>query len=412
MSMEKKKPQIRFNGFTEDWEKKKLGELGKWYKGQPLSKSDIRECGTFPCIHYGELFSYTEIIREVTSRTNVKPSILSSGNDLLFPDSDVTPDGLGRCSSLTDKGVLLGAGINILQLESCVRAPFCSLCTNVHKEQIIERVTGTTVRHTKPSSLSEVVITISPSIPEQEKIGVFLTTLDKLIAKLEAKLDKLRKLKQALLEKMFINVNGGGYEAPQIRFKGYTDKWQVKELREVAEFAKGKGYSKGDLTKEGIPIIRYGSLYTDYRTEIDSVSEYVQYSEGAIFSRGGEVIIPASGETSEDIARASAVKLPNVILGGDLNIIYPNAEINAVFLATEITYGKSHTYLAMKAQGASVVHLRKLDISSLSPKFPSISEQQQIGKYFVQMDVQLSKTSIKLTKLRNMKQNLLQKMFA
>ena len=410
--MEKKKPQIRFNGFTEDWEKKKLGELGKWYKGQPLSKSDIRECGTFPCIHYGELFSYTEIIREVTSRTNVKPSILSSGNDLLFPDSDVTPDGLGRCSSLTDKGVLLGAGINILQLESCVRAPFCSLCTNVHKEQIIERVTGTTVRHTKPSSLSEVVISISPSIPEQEKIGVFLTTLDKLIAKLEAKLDKLRKLKQALLEKMFINVNGGGYEAPQIRFKGYTDKWQVKKLREVAEFAKGKGYSKGDLTKEGIPIIRYGSLYTDYRTEIDSVSEYVQYSEGAIFSRGGEVIIPASGETSEDIARASAVKLPNVILGGDLNIIYPNAEINAVFLATEITYGKSHTYLAMKAQGASVVHLRKLDIFSLSPKFPSISEQQQIGKYFVQMDVQLSKASIKLTKLRNIKQSLLQKMFA
>ena len=205
---------------------------------------------------------------------------------------------------------------------------------------------------------------------------------------------------------------GGGYETPQIRFKGYTNKWQVKELREVAEFAKGKGYSKGDLTKEGIPIIRYGSLYTDYRTEIDSVSEYVQYSEGAIFSRGGEVIIPASGETSEDIARASAVKLPNVILGGDLNIIYPNAEINAVFLAAEITYGKSHTYLAMKAQGASVVHLRKLDISSLSPKFPSISEQQQIGKYFVQMDVQLSKTSIKLTKLRNIKQSLLQKMFA
>lgn len=81
-------------------------------------------------------------------------------------------------------------------------------------------------------------------------------------------------------------------------------------------------------------------------------------------------------------------------------------------MAAEITYGKSHTYLAMKAQGASVVHLRKLDISSLSPKFPSISEQQQIGKYFVQMDVQLSKTSIKLTKLRNIKQSLLQKMFA
>lgn len=251
-----------------------------------------------------------------------------------------------------------------------------------------------------------------PSLSEQQKIGLFLTTLDKLIAKLEAKLDKLRKLKQALLEKMFANVNGGGYETPEIRFKGYTDKWEVKELREVAEFAKGKGYSKGDLTKEGIPIIRYGSLYTDYRTEIDSVSEYVQYSEGAIFSRGGEVIIPASGETSEDIARASAIKLPSVIIGGDLNIIYPNAEIDTVFLALEITYGKSHTYLAMKAQGASVVHLRKLDISTLSPKFPSLSEQEQIGKCFTQIDTHFNKTSTKLTKLRNIKQSLLQKMFA
>lgn len=198
---------------------------------------------------------------------------------------------------------------------------------------------------------------------------------------------------------------------PEIRFNGFEGEWEIKELREVAEFAKGKGYAKGDLTKEGIPIIRYGSLYTDYRTEINSVSEYVQYSEGAIFSRGGEVIIPASGETSEDIARASAVKQPNIILGGDLNIIYPNAEIDAVFLALEITYGKSHTYLAMKAQGASVVHLRKLDISTLSPKFPSIPEQEKIGLFLTTLDKLIAKLEAKLDKLRKLKQALLEKMF-
>ena len=199
---------------------------------------------------------------------------------------------------------------------------------------------------------------------------------------------------------------------PEIRFNGFEGEWEIKELRDVVEFAKGKGYSKGDLTKEGIPIIRYGSLYTDYRTEINSVSEYVQYSEGAIFSRGGEVIIPASGETSEDIARASAVKQPNVILGGDLNIIYPNAEIDAVFLALEITYGKSHTYLAMKAQGASVVHLRKLDISTLSPKFPSLPEQEKIGLFLTTLDKLITKLEAKLDKLRKLKQALLEKMFA
>ena len=405
--MEKKKPQIRFNGFTEDWEKKKLGELGKWYKGQPLSKSDIRECGTFPCIHYGELFSYTEIIREVTSRTNVKPSILSSGNDLLFPDSDVTPDGLGRCSSLTDKGVLLGAGINILQLESCVRAPFCSLCTNVHKEQIIERVTGTTVRHTKPSSLSEVVISISPSIPEQEKIGVFLTTLDKLIAKLEAKLDKLRKLKKALLEKMFINVNVGGYEAPQIRFKGYTDKWQVKELGEVAIFnppnqplrerfyyidlesvEKGSLKVKEQVTKRMAPSRAQRTLeFNDILFQ--TVRPYLQ----------NHYLFKKKTQNNQWVASTGyALLRPK---------IYPE------LLYTMLLSKGFMQEIMQRCTGSTYPAINSKKMIDIKVGCSSVQmEQQLIGDLFILLDDQLNKTSTKLTKLRNIKQSLLQKMFA
>lgn len=401
--MEKKNPQIRFNGFTEDWEKKKLGELGKWYKGQPLSKSDIREGGTFPCIHYGELFGYTEIIREVTSRTNVKPSILSSGNDLLFPDSDVTPDGLGRCSSLTDKGVLLGAGINILQLESCVRAPFCSLCTNVHKEQIIERVTGTTVRHTKPSSLSEVVIPISPSIPEQEKIGVFLTTLDKLIAKLEAKLDKLRKLKQALLEKMFINVNGGGYKAPQIRFKGYTDKWQVKVLGEVFEMPTSR--------------ISDSELQAD---QYISTEHILQNFEGVEPSSSMPANLSAIRFFRNDILMANIRPYLKKIWLSDRNggassdviVFRITVKSDPAFLYYELTNGQFIGYVMESIQGSKMPRGNKQAMRTFKMSIAHLSEQQQIGKYFVQMDDQLNKTSTKLTKLRNIKQSLLQKMFA
>ena len=401
--MKKKKPQIRFNGFTEDWEKKKLGELGKWYKGQPLSKSDIRECGTFPCIHYGELFSYTEIIREVTSRTNVKPSILSSGNDLLFPDSDVTPDGLGRCSSLTDKGILLGAGINILQLESCVRAPFCSLCTNVHKEQIIERVTGTTVRHTKPSSLSEVVISISPSIPEQEKIGVFLTTLDKLIAKLEAKLDKLRKLKQALLEKMFVNVNGGGYETPEIRFKGYTDKWQVKELREVFEMPTNR------ISGSELQADRY-----------ISTEHILQNFEGVEPTTSMPANLSAIRFFQSDILMANIRPYLKKIWLSDRNggassdviVFHITTKSDPAFLYYELTNGQFIEYVMESIQGSKMPRGNKQAMQAFKMSIAPLSEQEQIGKCFTQIDSHFSKTSTKLTKLRNIKQSLLQKMFA
>lgn len=415
--MEKKKPQIRFNGFEGEWVTTTLGDIAV----RVVSKNDDNGVILPLTIsaQYG-LISQTEFFNSRIAAKDVRGYYVIKKGEFAYnrSTSEFSPFGAVKRLDRYDAGVLstlyIVFRLSSEQIQSNYLVNYFST-SNWH-QYIAENAAEGARNHGLLNITAEDFLKTpikAPIVPEeQKKIASFLTTLDKLIAKLEAKLDKLRKLKQALLEKMFINVNGGGYEAPQIRFKGYTDKWQVKGLREVAEFAKGKGYSKGDLTKEGIPIIRYGSLYTDYRTEIDSVSEYVQYSEGAIFSRGGEVIIPASGETSEDIARASAVKLPNVILGGDLNIIYPNAEINAVFLATEITYGKSHTYLAMKAQGASVVHLRKLDISSLSPKFPSISEQQQIGKYFVQMDVQLSKASIKLTKLRNIKQSLLQKMFA
>ena len=412
--MEKKKPQIRFNGFEGEWVRHSLNyyltvSSEKNQEGQ-YSKYDIysvsREYGVINQIEYqGKSFAGASLLNYGVVQTE----------DIVYTKSPLKSQPYGIIKVNSGKSGLVSALYGVFHPQESVCSYFVQVYfdldhrLNSYLRPLVNKGAKNTLLISDADALQGEVI--FPSRDEQEKLVSFFTTLDKLIVKLEAKLDKLRKLKQALLEKMFTNVNREN-ETPEIRFKGYTDKWKVKELREVAEFAKGKGYSKGDLTKEGIPIIRYGSLYTDYRTEIDSVSEYVQYSEGAIFSRGGEVIIPASGETSEDIARASAIKLPSVIIGGDLNLIYPNAEIDAVFLALEITYGKSHMYLAMKAQGASVVHLRKLDISTLSPKFPSLSEQEQIGKCFTQIDTHFSKTSTKLTKLRKIKQSLLQKMFA
>ena len=201
--MAKNNPQIRFQGYQEEWEEKKLQELGKWKRGQSLSKADIINNGANPCIHYAELFAYKEIIQKVKSSTNLPILSASSDNDLLFPDSDVTPDGLGRCSAITQKGVILGGGINILELNEQYLAPYCSLNVVKNRKQIIEKVTGATVRHIHSKDLDEVSIYTTLDKKEQEKIGEFFRNLDELIEAKELELEKLRQIKMALLDGMF-----------------------------------------------------------------------------------------------------------------------------------------------------------------------------------------------------------------
>lgn len=158
-------------------------------------------------------------------------------------------------------------------------------------------------------------------------------------------------------------------------------------------------------------MILYGSLYTDYRSEINDVNTFTDSSGGATLSRGGEVIVPASGETAEDIARASVVKVSNVIIGGDLNIIYPDGVIDPLFLALEITYGQCHDALVKKAQGTSVIHLHCNDIEELDCFFPSLAEQKQIGAFFRSQDERIATAIEQIDKLKKIKQACLKQMF-
>ena len=81
---------------------------------------------------------------------------------------------------------------------------------------------------------------------------------------------------------------------PSIRFKGYTEPWEQRKLGEVAEFTKGRGYSKGDIESSGVPIILYGRLYTDYQTIIGDVDTYVTMKSHSVLSEGNEIIVPSS----------------------------------------------------------------------------------------------------------------------
>ncbi|RHU86537.1 restriction endonuclease subunit S [Clostridium sp. OM08-29] len=198
---------------------------------------------------------------------------------------------------------------------------------------------------------------------------------------------------------------------PKIRFKGFKDDWEQRKLDTVAKFSKGSGYSKGGLIETGTPIILYGRLYTKYETSISDVDTYVEAKEGSVYSKGGEVIVPASGETAEDIARAATVDKSGILLGGDLNVVMPNEDINSAFLAISISNGNSQRELAKKAQGKSVVHIHNEEIRNLIVPFPIKAEQNRIVDYFSTLDHLITLHQRKCDETKQLKKFMLQKMF-
>lgn len=116
------------------------------------------------------------------------------------------------------------------------------------------------------------------------------------------------------------------------------------------------------------------------------VDTFADAKVGSVYSRGGEVIVPASGETAEDISIASVVEKAGVLLGGDLNILTPSPNLESAFLAISISNGKLHSDIAKRAQGKSVVHLHNTDLEKVDLTYPSHDEQIQISSFFKQID--------------------------
>ncbi|MGN8168027.1 restriction endonuclease subunit S [Lactiplantibacillus plantarum] len=200
---------------------------------------------------------------------------------------------------------------------------------------------------------------------------------------------------------------------PQLRFKGFTDPWEKRKLGELATFSKGKGYSKGDLVPDGHPIILYGRLYTKYETNIKSVDDtFVVDNADSVKSELGDVIVPGSGETAEDISRASNIEVAGIILGGDLNVVKPSKEmLDSSFLAITISNGSQQKELTRRAQGKSVVHLHNSDLQTVQVRYPSLKEQRKISQTFSSLDNLVAVTQRKLAKLKELKQGYLQKLF-
>lgn len=179
-----------------------IGDIAKeWSKGQPFKKDNIIASGSTPCIHYGELFTkYGPYIDDVCSTTNDAAMKVSQVGDILFPASDVTPNGLTRCSAIMRSGVLLGGDIIILRLREGLSPEYTSYAICMQKQQLLECITGSVIKHLSAKSILNVKVPIPANRKDQDAFVAIMRQADKSKFELKQAIEKIDKVMRALMK--------------------------------------------------------------------------------------------------------------------------------------------------------------------------------------------------------------------
>lgn len=199
---------------------------------------------------------------------------------------------------------------------------------------------------------------------------------------------------------------------PKLRFPEFREAegWEPATLGEKSSILKGKGISKADLDPNGSQAcIRYGELYTRYGETIREALSRTEIPTSELFlSKPDDVIIPSSGETKIDIAKASCVLAGGIALGGDLNVI--RSKLNGTFLSYYLN-GPKRQDIAKVAQGDTVVHLYPHQLEALHISVPTRPEQQKIASCLSSVDELIAAQARKLDALKTHKKGLMQNLF-
>lgn len=235
---------------------------------------------------------------------------------------------------------------------------------------------------------------------EQEKIDELFSTLSRRIEKQSALVNSLKKYKRGVVRSLL---------SPE-DCKLKNAQWSRDTIGNLGSFIKGAPLSKADISKTGTPFILYGELYTTYHEVITSVVRKTESEVDSVYrSIIGDVLIPTSGETPEEISTASCVMLPGVILAGDLNIFRSSKVDGRImsYILNHIVNGS----IARVAQGKSIVHVQASEISKIEISYPDPETQNRIIKLLEAISSHVELCEKELENLSKLRSSLLQQLF-
>ena len=239
-----------------------------------------------------------------------------------------------------------------------------------------------------------------PQKAEQTRLAEFITLLDNRIAAQGKYVESLKKYKRGVVRTLL--------SPKHCSIKNV--KWTTSRIGDIGTFIKGAPLSKADISLEGTPFILYGELYTTYNEVISNVVRKTQASvDKQYYSQIGDVIIPTSGETPEEISTASCVMLPDIILAGDLNI-YRCTQVDGRIMSYILNHVVNDR-IARIAQGKSVVHVQAAELSKIEITYPDLFSQKTIIAILAAISDRIDQGNAELRLLHELRKALLQKLF-
>ncbi|NTW87885.1 MAG: restriction endonuclease subunit S [Desulfobulbaceae bacterium] len=410
-------PNLRFPEFQGDWENKRLGGIA-----EVITEKAGNQKYTLMSITSGVgLVSQMEKFGREIAGAQYKNYLVIREDDFAYNKSATKehPEGFIAMYSGEDAAAVPNSIFTCLRVQDSTISPQYLkylFLGNLHGKWLRKFIAVGARAHGSLNVDNEDLLSLPVPLPggytsldEQKKIADCLSSVDELITAQSQKLETLKTHKKGLMQKLFPSE---GETQPNLRFPEFQDagKWVEKKLDGIADLYKGKGISKADIDVQGqIPCIRYGELYTIYSEVIQVVFSKTSNPPSDLFlSRKNDVIIPASGETKIDIAKASCVMHDNVALGGDLNVI--RSRHNGVFLSYYLN-GPKKVDIAKIAQGDSVVHLYPSQLKLLEIRLPVADEQQKIANCLSSIDELITAQTQKLGTLKTHKKGLMQQLF-
>ena len=414
-------PAIRFKGFSDAWEQRKVSELAEktYGGGTPSTLNEAYWDGDIPWIQSsdvvdGRLFG-------VVPRKRITQYGLNNSATQLVPKNSIaiiTRVGVGKLAFMPYS---YATSQDFLSLSKLNAEPLFTVYACYKKLQSeLNAVQGTSIKGiTKDELLAKTVMV--PQYAEQQQIGAFFSQLDNLITLHQRKFEKLTNVKKSMLEKMFPQ-NGCSY--PEIRFKGFTDAWEQRKFDEVFDCTvPNNTLSRAELSYDegtvlnvhyGDVLIKYGSVLDVQKDDIPRIPLRCREDFNGALLQDGDVII---ADTAEDETTGKACEIGNlqgsaIVSGLHTMVCRPRNRMALGYLGYYLNSNAYHHQLLPLMQGIKVLSLSRSNIQKTSVSYPiAVKEQQLIAYYFSQLDNLITLHQRELEKLQNIKKSMLEKMF-
>lgn len=396
-------PKIRFKGFDEEWRSELFSEVLLPMRNNTLSRADLNyQNGLVNNLHYGDILikfgECLDVKRErlpyITNKRNINElrTLRLQSGDVVFADT-AEDETAGKCTELLnvlDKFVVAGLHTMPYHPKSSFANGYLGYFfnSNCYHSQLIPLMQGTKVISISKSAIKSTYLHY-PDNKEQALISEYLQNIDKLITQSQSKLQKLKNIKKACLEKMFPT---SGSNVPEIRFKGFAEEWTEKKLDEFCNVTIGEFVIQTKQHRNApYPVYNGGMSYTGF---------YDEYNQ-----EGNKVIISARGANAGFVNKSEQKYWAG-------NSCYSVGVLDTTdWFFLYYTIKKEEQYFRNIQHSANIPSVSKKQVVELYIKLPVIEEQKQISSFFKTLDNQITKNEQKLEKLKNIKKACLEKMF-